>query len=42
VRRVVLIHVNNTNPVLLDDSPERTFLQSMGVEVAEDGLELAL
>lgn len=40
--RPVLIHVNNTNPVLLDDSPERAALQSMGVEVAEDGLELAL
>jgi pyrroloquinoline quinone biosynthesis protein B len=42
VRRVVLIHVNNTNPVLLDDSPERAALQSMGVEIAQDGLELAL
>lgn len=38
--RVVLVHVNNTNPVLLEDSPERRQLDAAGVEVAEDGLVL--
>lgn len=42
VRHLLLIHVNNTNPVLLEDSPEHAALRGMGVEVAQDGLELAL
>jgi pyrroloquinoline quinone biosynthesis protein B len=41
VRRI-LIHVNNTNPILDEDSPERAELTRQGVEVALDGMELAL
>jgi pyrroloquinoline quinone biosynthesis protein B len=41
-RRRVVIHVNNTNPILLDDSPERRALTDAGVEVAADGMELEL
>lgn len=40
VERVIYIHINNTNPVLLDDSPERRLLADRGVEVAVDGLEV--
>jgi pyrroloquinoline quinone biosynthesis protein B len=40
--RTVLVHVNNTNPVLLDDSPERALLAQRGVEVAHDGMEIEL
>jgi pyrroloquinoline quinone biosynthesis protein B len=40
--RKVLIHVNNTNPILDEDSPERREVESAGVEVAHDGMELAL
>ncbi len=40
VRRKVLIHVNNSNPVLLDNSPERTEATAQGWEVAWDGMEL--
>jgi pyrroloquinoline quinone biosynthesis protein B len=40
--RRILIHVNNTNPVLREDGLERRALAAAGVEVAEDGLELAL
>jgi pyrroloquinoline quinone biosynthesis protein B len=40
--RKVLVHINNTNPILLEDSPERTAVQGAGVEVAYDGLEIAL
>ncbi len=40
--RVVLVHVNNTNPVLLEDSPERRELEARGLEVAEDGLTIRL
>jgi pyrroloquinoline quinone biosynthesis protein B len=42
VRRKVLIHVNNTNPVLLDDSPERAEALAAGWEVAYDGMEITL
>jgi pyrroloquinoline quinone biosynthesis protein B len=41
VRRI-LIHVNNTNPILDEDSPERAELARQGVEVAFDGMELTL
>ena len=41
-RRRILIHVNNTNPILREDGAERRALAAAGVEVAEDGLELAL
>jgi pyrroloquinoline quinone biosynthesis protein B len=42
VRRKVLIHINNTNPVLLDDSPERAEALAAGWEVAYDGMEITL
>jgi pyrroloquinoline quinone biosynthesis protein B len=37
--RRILIHVNNSNPLLRDDSPERAAVTAAGVEVAHDGLE---
>ena len=40
--RVVLVHINNTNPVLLEVSPEREEVLRAGVEIAEDGLEVEL
>jgi pyrroloquinoline quinone biosynthesis protein B len=40
--RVALIHINNTNPILLEDSPERAAVLRAGVEVAYDGLEVEL
>jgi pyrroloquinoline quinone biosynthesis protein B len=40
--RKILIHINNTNPILDERSAERTLLASAGVEVAYDGLELQL
>ena len=40
--RKVLVHINNTNPILLEDSPERKAVLRAGVEVAYDGLEIAL
>ena len=41
-RRRVLVHVNNTNPVLRDRSPERAQLEAAGIEVAYDGMEVML
>jgi pyrroloquinoline quinone biosynthesis protein B len=40
--RKILIHINNTNPILDEDSPERAELARAGIEVAYDGLEVAL
>lgn len=37
--RKMLIHINNTNPILIEDSPERAEVEAQGVEVAVDGLE---
>jgi pyrroloquinoline quinone biosynthesis protein B len=38
--RKVLIHVNNTNPILDEDSPEHAELARRGIEVAWDGMEI--
>ena len=38
--RKVLIHINNTNPILTEDSPERALLTQRGIEVAHDGMEI--
>ena len=40
--RRVLIHINNTNPILDPDSPERATVERAGVEVAFDGMEIPL
>jgi len=42
VRRRILIHLNNTNPVLLADSAERAAVRAAGWEVAADGMEITL
>lgn len=40
--RRVLTHINNTNPILVDDGPERALLSGAGIEVAYDGMEIRL
>jgi pyrroloquinoline quinone biosynthesis protein B len=40
--RRILTHINNTNPILIEDSPERRKVQAAGFEIAEDGMEIAL
>lgn len=42
VQRRILVHINNSNPILLDDSPERAQVEAAGWEVAFDGMELTL
>ncbi len=41
VRRKVFVHLNNSNPLLLADSPERAAAAAAGWEVAYDGMELS-
>ncbi len=38
--RRIYFHINNTNPMLLDGSPERAAVQEAGFEVAYDGMEV--
>jgi pyrroloquinoline quinone biosynthesis protein B len=40
--RKILIHINNTNPILDEDSRERARLAELGIEVAFDGMEITL
>ena len=42
VGRKIFIHINTTNPILLDDSPERAELETAGWEVASDGMEVEI
>jgi pyrroloquinoline quinone biosynthesis protein B len=38
----IYIHINNTNPILLEDSAERGIVERHGLRVAEDGMELQI
>jgi pyrroloquinoline quinone biosynthesis protein B len=42
VRRKILIHINNSNPVLLEDSPEHALVREAGWAVAHDGMRIEL
>ena len=42
VGRRIFIHINNSNPILLEDSPERAAVAAAGWEVAYDGQEIVL
>ena len=42
VGRKIYIHVNNTNPMILDDSSERREVEAAGFEVGRDGQEFVL
>jgi len=42
VKRRVFIHINNTNPVLLSDSPQRQAVEKSGWILARDGMEIDL
>jgi pyrroloquinoline quinone biosynthesis protein B len=40
--RRILTHINNTNPILVDGSPQRLKVEAAGFEVAQDGMEISL
>ena len=40
--RKIFIHINNTNPILDEESPENRTVRQAGWEVAQDGMELTL
>jgi pyrroloquinoline quinone biosynthesis protein B len=40
--RTVLVHINNTNPILIEDSPERREVEQHGLVISYDGMEIDL
>jgi len=40
--RRIYVHINNTNPILIEGSPERAAVKAKGWEIAEDGMEIVL
>ncbi len=42
MKRKVYVHINNSNPVLDDNSPERKVVQNAGWEVGFDGMEIRI
>ena len=42
VKRKIYVHINNSNPVLDDNSPERKVVQNAGWEVGFDGMEIRI
>jgi len=42
VGRKIFVHINNSNPALDDNSPERKAVESAGWEVGFDGMEVRL
>ena len=40
--RKIYTHLNNTNPLLLEDSPERAAVEERGLEVAYDGMDIVI
>ena len=41
-KRRIYIHINNTNPVLIEGSAQRRAVEAAGWEIAADGMEIAL
>ncbi|MGH6840078.1 MAG: pyrroloquinoline quinone biosynthesis protein PqqB [Methylocella sp.] len=42
IGRKIYVHINNTNPVLIEDSPQRAAVERAGWDVAFDGMEICL
>ena len=42
IKRKIFIHINTTNPALLEDSPERKEANESGWEIAYDTMEIKI
>ncbi len=42
LKRKVYVHINNTNPILFEDSPEREAVTGAGCQVGMDGMEISI
>jgi len=41
-KRKIYLHINNTNPILVEGSPEQMEVKAAGIEVGHDGVEIAI
>lgn len=42
IGRILYIHINNTNPILIENSLQRQDVEAHGIEIAFDGLEMEI
>ena len=42
VPRKIYTHINNTNPILKKNSPERRAVEQAGLEISQDGMDIRL
>jgi pyrroloquinoline quinone biosynthesis protein B len=42
IDRLIYIHINNTNPILIENSPQRQTVEARGIQVAYDGMEMEI
>lgn len=42
IKLIFYIHINNTNPILIENSPQRQAVEARGIQVAYDGLEMEI
>ncbi len=42
IQHIIYTHINNTNPILIEDSPQHAAVCAAGIEIGRDGLELNL
>lgn len=42
IKHKIYTHINNTNQMLIEDSPEYNCVKAAGIQIAWDGLELTL
>jgi pyrroloquinoline quinone biosynthesis protein B len=40
IKKKIYVHINNTNPILIEGSDEKSALEASGCIVGEDGMEL--
>ena len=41
-RHRVYTHINNTNPMLIEDAPERALVEQAGLRIGADGMRFTL
>ena len=42
IERIIYIHMNNTNPLLIENSPQRQAVEAYGIKVAFDEMEIEI
>ncbi len=42
IDHIIYVHINNTNPILIENSLQRQAVEARGIQVAFDGLEMEM